>query len=76
MSALESAVNTISKHITREFGANPVTIFDVQNLLQKKGWTVRESHKRAGWWVRYGSAVVDWTDFGDPLRVCKPAKVG
>jgi hypothetical protein len=76
MSALESAVNTISKHITREFGAKPVTIFDVQNLLQKKGWVVRESHKRAGWWVRYGSTLVGWTDFGDPLRVCKPAKIG
>ena len=75
MSALESAVNAISRNITREFGAKPVTLQDVQQLLQKKGWVVRESHKRAGWWLRYGSEVVGWTDFGDTLRICKPAKV-
>lgn len=75
MSALESAVNAISRNITRECGANPVTLQDVQQLLQKKGWG-RESYKRAGWWLQYGSQVVGWTDFGDTLRVCRPAKVG
>ena len=75
MSALESAVNAISRNITREFGANPVTLQDVQQLLQKNGWG-RESYKRAGWWLQYGSQVVGWTDFGDTLRVCRPAKVG
>jgi len=76
MSALESAVNAISRNITREFGSKPVTLQDVQQLLQKEGWVVRESHKRAGWWLRYGSKIVGWTDFGDTLRICKPAKVG
>ena len=75
MSALESAVNAISRNITREFGGKPVTLQDVQQLLQKKGWG-RESYKRAGWWLQYGSQVVGWTDFGDTLRVCRPAKVG
>ena len=75
MSALESAVNAISRNITREFGGKPVTLQDVQQLLQKKGWG-RESYKMAGWWLQYGSQVVGWTDFGDTLRVCRPAKVG
>lgn len=75
MSALESAVNAISRNITREFGGKPVTLQDVQQLLQKNGWG-RESYKRAGWWLQYGSQVVGWTDFGDTLRVCRPAKVG
>ncbi len=75
MSALESAVNAISRNITREFDGKPVTLQDVQQLLQKNGWG-RESYKRAGWWLQYGSQVVGWTDFGDTLRVCRPAKVG
>ena len=75
MSALESAVNAISRNITREFGGKPVTLQDVQQLLQKNGWG-RESYKRAAWWLRYGSERVGWTDFGDTLHVCRPAKVG
>ena len=75
MSALESAVNAISRDITREFGSKPVTLQDVQQLLQKEGWG-RESYKRAAWWLQYGSRIVGWTDFGDTLRVCRPAKVG
>lgn len=73
--ALENEVNKISKHIRSEFGAKPVTLQDVQQLLSRKGYG-RDNFKCAGWWLTYGSEPVGWTDFGDTLRVTKPAKVG
>ena len=73
--AMAKVVAMVQNTISRKAQGNPVTVIEARQMQAQDGHG-RDAARLVGFWVRYVSKVVDWTDFGDCLRVNTEFKMG
>jgi|GEM_PF-3677759 len=71
--ALSKVVAMVQATINRKANGKPVTVIEAHEIMARDGHG-RDAARLVRFWVRYGSTVVDWTDFGDCLRINSPFK--